>query len=893
MQVDGDGEKGQTRRALLLIGIEACFGLVMLGAILAAGADVLTNCLLLGATAAGFIGLRLGLPRLLGWRELYRTTFHDRLAAVAGLALLARLVFILVFNHAPVIWDARLYWNDALAIHNAVCDSLHSCPAIPVTRSARTAPDLLQEVFMTRSGLLPALVGLLITLAPAKALSGYFLYAILDSLTVALTAAILLRLKAPRRVALLAALIQAFYIPTILIDGTLAQQPLILFGLTVCLWGFIHAFTAADGRGRMTGCALGTAGAFLTGYASLTTRPLMWGLIGLAIGLAVVVKRYRPVLKAQMISLGGLVVVVAGLCGLLVGRNADTNLPNVASTMITGLSSAGAADQESTPVSFPYFWGDSTWRRLGGSATVSLGKDVSKNPVQFAKWLDYSMVSNWRYPSNGLFQGFILSQDQLVAQHTLWLALGLIGLLWFLGRPPEQIGPVLLIVAACAYTSVVNSIVSVEPRRMLEVSPVVSIGAAFCLWLIGRYGRRLRPWALGLIGATIIAWLIPFGWFYLIAPVAASTAYAILFVTRFVLAGAAAAGVIALLRKNEPGYSATLPGLFLATTLIAAAAGLAQEPDWQSWAAPSATTYRQEVSHITAEPNSLPWLIVDTGSAAQARSLTIRVNGQVVKPAGKAMAGWRAGLQSTWSPFKAISRMQTIEAQDRTWLAVPLPPDILSQERLTIDLETGGEPVALYGNYPASAATPYAGPILSPWYDGWSFRLWTWSLKEGRIPWPQQLNGEYHSSYFDGQSWHSDDLSSGAGLQTGLYRVFVVQEPFGPKTNALLAQIDKTIKRCPDDPAQHQLTPSAKGLPAICKYTIKGQGALADLYDPSGQLLGTSKIRNYNREAEEGDVVDRIESASGRVVVIKAPTGLYVANIYTPDGELSYSLLFH
>ena len=162
---------------------------------------------------------------------------------------------------------------------------------------------------------------------------------------------------------------------------------------------------------------------------------------------------------------------------------------------------------------------------------------------------------------------------------------------------------------------------------------------------------------------------------------------------------------------------------------------------------------------------------------------------------------------------------------------------------------------------------------------------WVWNASDPRIPRSRPLPDQYISARYDGHSWNTDDLSPEFGRQTGRFRIFVEEAAFGPRTNALRQPpAQGPLPRCRSGT---RIAAVSNDLPYIC---LMDDGSLE--YFIENNFMGSSRRQTLVQAVAGNKIVDRIDSSTGRVEVLKVLNTTFVANFYDPDSTLRYSLAF-
>jgi hypothetical protein len=312
---------------------------------------------------------------------------------------------------------------------------------------------------------------------------------------------------------------------------------------------------------------------------------------------------------------------------------------------------------------------------------------------------------------------------------------------------------------------------------------------------------------------------------------------------------------------------------------------------WRAWTATIREPVRQQISGLRARTSMQPWLIVDFETARDAAAAEIYVNGRLLKGAGTPMRRWQIdGALLGWEPYRTLEQMSG-GREPHTWMAFALAPKTLSASRLTVEIRPPRRGLRIPGDYVDGATGRYTGPALDPMLGSFSLWRWLWNGRDPRIPQTQALGARYASSMFDGRAWRSSDLSAGFERTAGLYRIYVSQQPFGPRTNVLegpLSPVAAAPSRCAPGSGVMTTAAASATSPYVC---AKPDGAVT-YYSATGTPLGESGSKVFSTAAKPGAVVDTTKSETGTIDVVALGGPLFLANIYGAGHELIYSLGF-
>ena len=805
-----------------------------------------------------------------------------------GLALTLRLVFSLAVSRITVVWDAAAYWAEAQGIRASICHSLLYCPAGGGPHAG--VGHTVDTVVFSKDGVLPLLQAIVLSVFPNTVTTVLVGFAVLDALACVMIAGVVVRLGGPLWAGVLAAAVEAVYVPGIIGDGSVLQQPLIRFGLVATVWSYAHAFTSDHRRHRFV--VVGTVSLAVVGFTSESTRPMLWIVPTTVIALAASQPATRPVarmqLRASVIVAGGLLltaVLIATLSSTHTFADALTNLG-------LGLSTSGTAVGQVTVLSFAHFWPSDAWPFfVDANATNSLAGDFARAPGSFIKLLAYSTYMNWRNPDYLYFQDFVLGARGQRLEHVSLIVPGFGGLAWLLGQMGSRrlVGAVVMLVTVVM--SVIAGAVSVEPRRVGALMPLLVLGSACFAWSLAR-GRKWGVFELAGASALLFAvatWLSSLPTVLDLFPLSPGAGHWLLISARIVSAALVCIWVLLDWRRRWEGFSVAIPGLMGAALLMFVAVGEVMTSDWRAWTTTVRLPVRQEIAGLRTNPHLHPWLIADFATAKDAEAAEIRVNGRVVKARGVPMRRWQVdGSLLGWQPYSTLEQM-TGGKVPHTWRALPLASPEVSGSRLTVEIRPPSGGTAISGDYVDADPREYVGPAMDPWFAGLSIWRWLWNARDPRIPMSHALDGRYSSSLLVDRAWRSGDLSTAFGRTSGRYRIYVTQQAFGPRTNVLVSPSPGGVPaaRC----KKGQLFP-AVGRSAQAPYLCEEPHGRLAYYTAAGLRLGASRASAFGRAVLPGGVVDEVRSGLGEVEILEAGGPLFVANVYDVDRRLLYSLGF-
>jgi hypothetical protein len=220
-----------------------------------------------------------------------------------------------------------------------------------------------------------------------------------------------------------------------------------------------------------------------------------------------------------------------------------------------------------------------------------------------------------------------------------------------------------------------------------------------------------------------------------------------------------------------------------------------------------------------------------------------------------------------------------VTVRHRTWLAMPLPSDLVRSTPMTIEVVPGQTPLVLWGDYLDAPDSEYFGPSLDPAYAGFSFWRWQWNAVDPRIPALQP---------FAGRDYASSNTPATTSHPPGLYRIFLVGEPFGPQTGALPLVSGSAPPPGNTSPCRaDQVVAGGYGdQPFVCRVFDHVR-----YYLPGGTLAGVMRDDQFGRPPRY-TLVDTMTTPAGRVDVVSLGGNLFSANFYAHDNTLIYSAVF-
>ena len=722
-----------------------------------------------------------GFPSLPLPQAAYRRDVRS-LLGLFGLALALRLIFVLAVSRIQIVWDADRFWGHAQAIRASMCDSLPICQAAPGPRIGLREAGYL--VVFSKDGVMPLLQGVVLTVFPNSVTTALVGVALLDALTCVMIATIVLRLGGPLWAAILGGGLMAVYVPGIIGDGSFLQQPLIRFGLVGTVWCYSCAFTSDRHARRWV--RAGTGFLLLVAFASESTRPLLWIVPAAVIAFTALRPRTRPIAWMQVhasgYAAGGLFVAALAIT-LALGHTFAEALTHLA----LGLSSSGTASGQTTVLSFRDFWPSDAWEYFADSnSTQSLMHDFLRAPGTFTKLWAYSTYANWRYPDFLYFQHFLLGSRGQTVEHLAIVVPGFAGLGWLIGQPGPRrlIGAIALVTIGAI--SIIASVISVEPRRVGALMPLAALGAACFVWSFAhrRVWRRFELAGVAALAALVVTWAASVPDVLSLFPISPYYAHGLLVLARTAATALLAAWVLLDWRRHWRGFAITLPAGLGAFLLLLVAGSQFYGGEWRAWSATIHDPIRQQIDGLRAQPHLQPWLVADFATSHDAIAAAIYVNGRLLKPPGTRMSRWQIdGRLIGWDAYAALEKMSG--RVPHTWLAIPLGAKDLAASTMRVEIRPPHAGLRLSGDYTVGRGSRYAGPSVDPSLANLSFWRWGWNGQDPRIVRDQDLGARYASSAFDGHAWRAGDLSPAFGRQSGRFRIYVTQQPFGPRTNVL------------------------------------------------------------------------------------------------------------
>ncbi len=419
--------------------------------------------------------------------------------------------------------------------------------------------------------------------------------------------------------------------------------------------------------------------------------------------------------------------------------------------------------------------------------------------------------------------------------------------------------------------SLIAGVVDVEPRRVGVLMPFLALGAACTAWSVAHRRSRLAAAAgVAAVAVCVAVWAIRLPT-WISAGLAPTTAHTLLVACRLLTTSAVAAWLIWDWRSSWQGFRVLPSALVIAAVFALIAGGELRNPDWRGWTTTIDAPIRQHIDRFSLDPARHPWLVVDFPTQDDAAAAAIYLNGRLIKAAGaRTMRRWQAdGGLVGWRPYADLRGIGA-GIRPHTWLALPLDRRALVGHSVTIEVRPQ-RPIKIEGDYLDAEATSYPGPALTPWFDGFSLWRWLANGRDPRIAWRQPLDGTYSSD-----------------RRVGLYRIYIVQELFGPHTNVLdrsLAASTTPTARCRGG---SEFATTAR---VDTAYLCAESQARLGLYS-SGVRIGAVLTASLSPSVPSGTVVGSAVAKGIRVTVTHVAGPLFVADFTGRNGRPIYSLGF-
>jgi hypothetical protein len=631
----------------------------------------------------------------------------------------------------------------------------------------------------------------------------------------------------------------------------------------------------------------------LVAFTSESTRPLLW-IVPAAV---VVIAASRPAtralawmqVRASAVVAGVLLLAAVAITFTLSGHTFAEALTNLG----LGLSTSGTAKGQVTVLSFRDFWPFDAWTFFANAnATQSLMHDFTRAPGEFAKLWAYSTYANWSYPDFLYFQHFALGTRAQRIEHLAVIIPGFAGLGWLIGNPGSRRLVGTLTLVTVAVTSLIAGVVDVEPRRVGALVPLLALGAACFVWSLADGRRWVRSDLTGILALALfaLAWATSVPDVLAVLPVSPHGGDWLLVLARTAATTLLGAWVLRDWRRRDEKFSVLPPAVLGGCLLLLTVGSQLHAGEWRAWTSTIREPVRQQITGLSAESHMQPWVIADFDTQDDAAAAAIYVNGRLLKSPGTPMRRWQVdGQLLNWAPYVTLEQMSG--EQPHTWMAFPLERKSLANGPLTVEIRPPRSGLTIAGDYLAGSSGRYVGPSRDPFLGEFSFWRWGWNGIDPRIPRSQPLGARYVSSALAGSSWRTGDLSTEFGKQSGRFRIYVSQQPFGSHTNVLQAPDPPLVlapTRCA--PGTTGLTTATAG--ATAPYACAPPEGPLTYYSGTGTPLGASKAAVFSHPARPGTLVDTRPTSSGTIEVVALGGPLFVANIFGAGHELRYSLGF-
>jgi hypothetical protein len=780
---------------------------------------------------------------------------------IAVLALGLRLEFGLRHSHIVPIHDAAKYWRLGGEMHAWIVGA--PSPLFPIATAA-----------FTQNGILPFLIGLLLYFFPATPWTVGIAHAVLDSIVSVMVVHTARRLGLPTWASLLAGLLYATYIPGIIGSAAVLQQPLLRFAMTATLWAYTSALAT---RRPWPWIWLGTILCLAASFSTLMTRPLIWIVPALVILAGSRGVRASAVMRAQCAA--SVAVGVALLLVVIGARAPGTSVAQRARLAFTGFPSSNEVPYTVSVLSFPEFWPPDDAAAFRKGLNPSLVAQVLSDPLASLCRVVRSVFENWRFPDNLYFQRFLLDRSAMNLQHALLVCSGLAGIAWLVGCRGHSRQWAFIVLGMLCYLSLVYGLVSVEPRRIGVVIPIMCIGAASCAAAIGRSSARLIRMPAVLMSCLVLVADVVLPWQALIgagpgSPDDVHRLWLCLWLASITMLCLAVVASWKAVDRLDAGVT----GAILLSVVALIGFGRLTEERWREFVQASAAM-EQRLERPPTSGRGWRWLLVDLDEPGSAGRLEIRVDGDLLKDCGAEMWRWIPGAPFRSGSYDAFVRMSNGGAVIRTWHAYPMHSTAQEPARdQTIALRACDGTIAIRGDF-LRPDGGYEGPLFEPW--GTSIFRWIWSGEEPRYPVLRPGPPRSESRAVDGRPTRLLE-------RRGLLRVFVVELPFGPSSNvATRGQASEaTAPDCPRGSlSAHLANPDLK----VCR----GEGGQFKFFGPGSVFMGAAQGSAFTDAGRSAPtVVVRFEGADFQVQVEQVLGTLAFAHFYGRDGEFLGSVAF-
>lgn len=712
---------------------------------------------------------------------------------IIGFTAVSRLVFIQQ-NELSLIWDSAKYWGETIQTRNTFCEIGSYCE--PITLNYEVKGDVLDHILLDRSGINFIIFGLIMTVVDASTNTIYLIHTLMDMLVCLAIIDTVFRISKNRILSLLAGLVFALYIPTIISSGSYLQQPMLRFYLAMFIWTVARSLTTSSYRVAIFAVIVASFCAILFGFTSLTTRPVMWLMM---LTMTLLLYRHATLSKIYQVSL---MIIGLTFIGLLMIGTSVSNLEqyqekrdDIISTMLIGLSSSGKIEDLTTTVrSSPDFWLPTAYADYDYNRSKSIVTDFLENPLEFTYLWLYSIYANWQYPDYIYLHEFILTLRQQQIQHYVIMSLAIIGLFRTIDSQLKHPQLYILLVCLTAIITAVYSVISVEPRRLIILIPIVSIYAAYGLYTVYEMVERkllFRKWTLIIISMTVIAWLVPISWFLIVIRIDPLYLHYGLVVVRLSLL---IITLMLMIRTFKLHYSSYL---ILVAVILPISMGQIQFSEWSGWTASVDSEITITIDDFPLSDELFYWLIVDVEDTTSANAMSIYINDELLKSPEDEMEIWEAGIPAYWKPYNQLRQHSNANPARDMWFAYFVPKSYLPSDNISITI-IPDHALSIRGDYISDSipANHYWGPGLDPWIEDQSFWKYQWNATDPRIWSNQVIHGNYMTGLDGDLTLAEDDLSPDMGIQSGRFRVYLVTTPFSNQTNALSNQNPSHKRQC-------------------------------------------------------------------------------------------------
>jgi hypothetical protein len=713
-------------------------------------------------------------------------------AWVLVLIILTLVVRFMVMSLATTNYDyesAKWLRGEALSTRNYLCNRLSICEPYTTPETAydiNTIGELLYSDLTGRLGVPLTLSGIFMALHPISPdrpliqqleVAAHYSHFFADILSIVLLWFIVQCMNFPRWISVIVGLTFASSIPFALESVTIMREPFSRMFFLIALFGYLCALRTDSRNIGILGVTIGSIGAVLTAYSNNPYRPIMWILFLTFLCLAFIRNRHRwTLILFQLVLISALLI---GLVGLLrIVKNPDVIQPEMTWTnklyfAFTGLDNSGEVSGMTTIMTCEAFWCVHFTDDI--TASSSILTDFKSNPTEFVNRLLYSIFANVSGLNNPYQQETILTLPQQLFQHRLVLLLALFGIAWMCGHFRTYWIELILFGVCASFFILAFSIISIETRRLPIVIQLCFIAFAIYIFSLSLLWKLTPRYVLAALLSIVIAtfvYLTPFAIWLWLLPLSANATSAVVFVIKTITGCGVIAVHLWLWHRQDSRFSYWLGGGFLLISfsfILISDLWEQNEYQWASRVNGGISIQQTMPVRNTAEPL---WLIIDVRTPQEAMSLEIAVADTIIKPTGEAMALYEA-------PSTIVVRhyARTTFTRYRYWHAVRIPSAILSENvvnnNLTVTIRSG-ESAIIYGSYLDKEGF-YTGPGININVDS-SFGTLLYDNFEGRVTRRFDVSG-IASSWSNGSFVTQGDLSPSVGVQTGIYRIFLVPEP--------------------------------------------------------------------------------------------------------------------